>query len=214
MSDRDPFALTKDDVKSPRTLPRREHHGVMLPVPWVTLWAPEEEAKPKFRPYHSRWGVVTLRVEPDMQGEGEPMWARVHTGRSFRSVRRGLCQVCGQPGDLWRTTENAEPSHAIGWEGVRSELKAGDSLVVTEPATCGRCVKVAERLCPNVRDEGPWSWWHVERGPICGGMFGPAEGREARPVLLIEGERPPRGWVMKQPFLAVTLQRPFRPEAP
>lgn len=194
------------------TLPKREHHGAMLPVPWVTIWEPEEEAAPKFRPYLTRWGMVTVRVEPEMMGEGEPMWARVHTGRSFQSVRHGLCQVCRQPADIWRLEQDPAGSQAIGWEGVTSKLSAGDSLVVTEPATCARCVKVAERLCPNVRDDGPWDWWHVERGPICGGMFGPPEGREARAYLMIQGEIPPRGLVMKQPFVAVTLQRPFREE--
>lgn len=191
-------------------LPVREHHGVQLPVPWVTLWTSESSAQPSIRPYKTRWGFISVRVEPTSIGEGEPEWQRVHTGRSMLSVRRGLCQVCGERGaDVYRTS--GEDNANFGWQSESGDAQTGMDVVVSEPATCLACVPRAERLCPQVRDNGPYRWWHTKRLAIVGGQFGPPEGKAAVPVMLVEGQRVPDGFVLKQPFVAVTLLEEVRP---
>ena len=178
-------------------LERREHHGVMLPVPWVTLWTEEEAAKPAFFPFRTRLGGITVRVEPTLIGQGEPEWARVHTGRAILSVRKGICQVCGEQAPTFFR-------FGSGPEFGGFTPHAGAQVAVTEPATCEDCIPRAEKLCPNVRDEGPWSWWFCEILGVVGGNFGPPIGRDAQPIMLTE-RKPPPGWVMKQPFTGVIL---------
>ncbi|OLF17386.1 hypothetical protein BU204_11830 [Actinophytocola xanthii] len=90
-------------------------------------------------------GVLWFRV-PSHPRQGRPDFGRVHPMRQRRAMRRLLCQVCAAPADvnddgvLWLLKDESDqwPS----WP---------EKMAVTEPPVCVRCVDVATRLCPALR---------------------------------------------------------------
>jgi hypothetical protein len=90
-------------------------------------------------------GVLWFRV-PSHPRQGRPDFGRVHPMRQRRAMRRLLCQVCAAPADrdeagvLWLLRDESDewPS----WP---------EKMAVTEPPVCVRCVGVATRLCPALR---------------------------------------------------------------
>jgi len=153
----------------------RVNHSALIPyTPYITSWSEEED--PPFqlveRPergiayqdetVHDRdsHGALWLRT-PSRPGLGQPQFARVHPFRQQRAMRRLLCNVCAQPADraddgiLWLLTD-----HRDNWPGWP------EHMAVNEPPVCGRCIRVASRLCPALR--GRAVAVRVRHAPIVG----------------------------------------------
>jgi hypothetical protein len=135
----------------------RGRHGV---VPYIVTWSAEEEAR---RPAHviqtahgigyfdetlidrDARGVLWSRTV-SKRGVGEPQYARVHSMRQRRAMRRLLCHVCAGPADqnemgtLWLLHD-----HSDDWPNWP------EGMGNTHPPLCLRCARIAVKSCPWLR---------------------------------------------------------------
>lgn len=128
-------------------------------TPYVTLWSDEQDSPTRLIERRGRGiayqdevvtdrdsnGVLWFRT-PSRQGQGEPLFAKVHPLRQRRAMRRFLCNVCACPADqtadgyLWLLKD-----HRDDWPNWPEDM------AVTEPPICVPCVRLASRLCPALR---------------------------------------------------------------
>jgi hypothetical protein len=118
-----------------------------------------------------RHGVLWTRTT-SRQGIGRPLFAKIHSLRQRRAMRRLLCQVCAGPADesdrgvFWLFNKN--PENWPEWP---------DAVSTAHPPTCLACTRVAVRLCPALRRSCAGVW--VGRSTVSG-VFG-ARYRAGRP---------------------------------
>lgn len=129
------------------------------PVPWVTRWTgaitrdrisvgrTTEGECCAFYPdgNEDRDSTGVLWWREGITRTGEPEFAQVSTYRQRASMRRRLCQVCGQ-----KITDRA-----ITWlidPRQINQLASGET-VTTSPPTCASCVPLALELCPAMRQD-------------------------------------------------------------
>jgi hypothetical protein len=169
--------------EAPTTQLAPDHRAI---VPYITSWSTERkltrdlvERRGTGLAYvdecvtdRDDHGVLWLQVACRPQ-QGRPLFGNVHPLRQRRAMRRLLCQVCAAPADktedgvLWLLID-----HRNDWPNWP------EKMAVTEPPVCARCVSVASRLCPVLR-EGAVSV-RVRHCPITGvrGMLHHRDGRD------------------------------------
>lgn len=132
-----------------------------LQVPYVTAYdgedldyalalAPSLEATDGIRlsyadPVDTDWLYGVLWHRHGMSRSGRPVWKLVNTNRQRRCMLRLLCQVCGQSA--------RDSNGAIWWVMTEPPTPTGvGDLSTNAPPTCRRCIPVARRSCPRLRE--------------------------------------------------------------
>lgn len=118
---------------------RRDRRG--LPVPWINAWGAEDLAHTRIAA--DRWADGLPAVFHDDHGD-VPDFTRQNMGRQRRSMRQGLCQVCGRPVP-WRRR------HLVVAGGTGENITTeqhGTLGVISEPWVDARCLHVALTWCP------------------------------------------------------------------
>lgn len=125
------------------------------PVPWITMWSEEHLGRTArsglvagpdrmalLNPVGYRYyrGLV-WQDEPDLRGNGTPVWKQVHTARAATSMELALCQVCGGPA--------TRPDGTTPWVlPSRRAPNTNGALVTEDPPTCDGCITEALDACP------------------------------------------------------------------
>lgn len=145
-------------------------------VPYITAWSVEAKERAcvveraagiaySDEGLHDRDSHGTLwRRVPSRQGQGKPVFGKVHPLRQRRVMRRLLCQVCAGPADrneqgvLWLLGDDRDD-----WPGWP------ESMAATHPPVCLPCARASVRLCPYLRRK----MVAVRvRSPEVGGVYG------------------------------------------
>jgi hypothetical protein len=136
------------------------------PVPWVTRWTnecPDREDTVMHVEEGPEPGTVQLAYNSDVAVEereangilwqregisrgGEPQFSQVSTYRQRASMRKRLCQVCGE-----RIT-----TPVISWLMAPGQFDVSPEghAITTNPPTCDDCVKIALEKCPHLLKAG------------------------------------------------------------
>lgn len=144
---------------TPITKTRNDFAALTPYTPYITQWSEEQDLPSPLveqpgqgisyldetladRDQH---GVLWCRT-PSRPGNGKPLFAKVHSLRQRRAMRRLLCNVCAKPAHrsdgqvLWLLRDFRED-----WTGWPENMGA------IEPPVCLPCVRLSSRLCPALR---------------------------------------------------------------
>ena len=135
-----------------------------IPVPYITAWSGElatdvvgdrfllrvntftRRPQLRYRDEHpadrDSHGILWHRVAW-APGVGRPAYADVHTARQRRAISRALCQVCGNPGQVWLTP-------ALLWDAHLAENGHTAPYRTSDPPVCRSCLELAVRYCPEL----------------------------------------------------------------
>jgi hypothetical protein len=142
-----------------RDTPLVKYAALVPHTPYITQWSEEREPDVQLVERPGRGigyldesladrdnrGVLWYRT-PSHPGHGVPLFAKVHPLRQRRTMRRLLCNVCGQPAD--RTDEG------VLWllRDFRGDWPGWpECMGAIEPPVCLPCVRVSSRMCPALR---------------------------------------------------------------
>ena len=130
-----------------------------MAVPYIATWS-AEQTLPARVVHHSLIGIayagempgdrdengILWRRVTSHQGQGQPLFGKVHSARQRRAMLEMRCQVCGEPAD--RTDE--------GTLWILQDRRADwprwpENLQAVEPPICLPCARLSRKLCPALR---------------------------------------------------------------
>jgi hypothetical protein len=115
-----------------------------VPVPHTVLWS--EEVASFLAPDPIAENRIAL-CNPELQGQGKPMFGKPHMQRQRRAVILGLCDLCGKPLKGRSKVSLSHASMRTGAEGL--------CVMQVEPLLHKECATLSLRHCPSLkRDVG------------------------------------------------------------
>jgi hypothetical protein len=128
------------------------------PVPWVTRWTgqivneslmvsvdTDGDVWARYRGGdENREQSGILWMKEGLNRNGEPEFSQMSAYRQRASMAKRLCQVCGQK-------INDRPIRWLLSKYQMDHTPEGEILTISPP-TCERCIPLAMRLCPHLKD--------------------------------------------------------------
>jgi hypothetical protein len=135
-----------------------------VPVPYVVAWSTEDatdvasgQLALRSEAFTGLWQVRYRDEQPTDRdrhgilwhrvawapGQGEPLYAEIHTLRQRRALSRALCQICAGTAQIWMTP-------ALLWDEHLAEHGPAAPYPTNDPPVCRPCAAMAARYCPEL----------------------------------------------------------------
>lgn len=164
-------------------------HNDMV-VPWVARWTAEIEdltlTNKYVVPYLMGGREYNVLNEPNKRGQGDPLFAKVHSRRGARATLNQICQVCGSvKSNLYAVQPRAEGDVT---------LEPGMTVYGAEMPVCDDCAPYAFTVCPHLQ-EAERTWLRADFN----GVVAAIGGMDVNPPdYFVKIENIPEHFIVKQ----------------